>query len=40
MRNKLKEIAKDTNIFLQKFITKQQKTELMSMHVYILLLHQ
>ena len=28
MRNKLKEIAKDTNIFLQKFITKQQKTEL------------
>jgi len=28
MRNKLKEIAKDTNIFLQKFITKQKKTEL------------
>ena len=28
MKNKLKEIAKDTNIFLQKFITKQQKTEL------------
>ena len=28
MRNKLKEIAKNTNIFLQKFITKQKKTEL------------
>ena len=28
MRNKLKEIAKDTNIFLKKFITKQKKTEL------------
>ena len=28
MRNKLKEIAKDTNIFLQRFITKQKKTEL------------
>jgi len=28
MRNKLKEIAKDTNIFLKKFITKQLKTEL------------
>ena len=28
MRNKLKKIAKDTNIFLQRFITKQKKTEL------------
>ena len=28
MRNKLKEIAKDTNIFLQKFIARQKKTEI------------
>ena len=34
MRNKLKEIAKDTNIFLQKFITKQQKTELIPAMTY------
>jgi len=34
MKNKLKEIAKDTNIFLQKFIAKQQKTELISAMKY------
>ena len=34
MRNKLKKIAKDTNIFLQKFISKQQKTELISAMKY------
>ena len=34
MKNKLKEIAKDTNIFLQKFITKQKKTELISAMKY------
>jgi farnesyl diphosphate synthase len=34
MRNKLKKIAKDTNIFLQKFITKQQKTELIPAMTY------
>ena len=34
MKDKLKEIAKDTNIFLQKFITKQKKTELISAMKY------
>ena len=28
MQNKLNKIAKDTNIFLKKFIKKQKKTEL------------
>ena len=30
MKNKLVKIAKDTNLFLKKFIKKQKKTELVS----------
>ena len=30
MKNKLVKIAKDTNLFLKKFIKKQKKTELVT----------
>ena len=34
MKNKLIKIAKDTNLFLKKFIKKQNKTELISVMKY------
>ena len=34
MKNKLIGIAKDTNLFLKKFIMKQKKTELISAMEY------
>ena len=32
MKNKLIRIAKDTNLFLKKFIKKQKRTELVDSH--------
>ena len=34
MKNKLFKIAKDTNLFLKKFINKQKKTELITAMKY------